>query len=606
VKKSKLLGILVFASFALLGVLFLAPHKASAATFTVDSTADDSDSLVGDGNCDNGSGDCTLRAAIEEANNNQDADTINFNITGSGLHTITPATNYPQIFTTLIIDGSSQPGSNCGTLVDDVLPAQQTTQHTLNIAIDGSNVGTIFDDGFDNTTIKGLNLYNAQSALITIGQNSNVTIECNYLGTNDIGKADASPQNPTGVLSSASVTIQNNLISGLGVPINTAGGGATVLNNLIGTNDIGLTAIPNESPSTISSVATITHNIIAGNNGNGINLETVFATIAGNYIGLNITGSPLANTGDGIFIGTGSTGYTIGGISETDRNVISSNTGSGIHIYNQGGASCPSNTFSTIVGNYIGTNTQGEIQDNYGNTNSGISLNEQEGSGCVNSVFKHRIGGDENGEPNIIAGNDEDGVRIYQSPNMDVFSVSVFRNKIFGNGNLGINLAADSDNDGVADDEIGPNTLNNFSLTYPAEHANNYLNHPVLNSVTTSGDQVTVNYDFAAPSVIENLDNEALFTTDLVGFRLDFYINDNTHDGAYGGYTQQQTWLGSFFVNGSETGANHTFTSPSPLTSNQSISVTATVVWKSITSDCPPDGERFGTGPPYQHTSCGV
>ena len=72
-------------------------------------------------------------------------------------------------------------------------------------------------------------------------------------------------------------------------------------------------------------------------------------------------------------------------------------------------------------------------------------------------------------------------------------------------------------------------------------HANNYLNHPVLNSVTTSGDQVTVNYDFEAPSVIENLDNEALFTSDLVGFRLDFYINDNTKDGAYSGYSQQKT-----------------------------------------------------------------
>ena len=46
----------------------LAAHAAIAHTYTVNSTADTSDATPGDGVCADGSGNCTLRAAIEEAN----------------------------------------------------------------------------------------------------------------------------------------------------------------------------------------------------------------------------------------------------------------------------------------------------------------------------------------------------------------------------------------------------------------------------------------------------------------------------------------------------------------------------------------------------------
>ncbi len=601
--KPKFIGILVLPLLVVVGVLLFAPHKVSAATFTVNSTGDASDASVGDGICATGGSVCTLRAAIEEANNAQDPDTINFNISGNGLHTITPATDYPQIFTQLVIDGSTQSASSCGQLVDDVLPATQTIQHILNIAIDGTNVGKIFDDAFDHTTIKGLNLYNAQNALIQVGQVSDVTIECNYLGTNAAGTSDASPQGAVGIASdSLSLTVQNNLISGLNQPIS-AGGDTTFQNNLVGTNNGGVTAIANNNPSAFSGHATVHHNIFASSDGNGINISGFGFIITGNYIGLNVTGARLGNGGDGIFTDTDSHDYTIGGSTEQDRNVISANGGNGIHIYNLGGNGCGSNTNSGILGNYIGVNTGGAIATNYGNAKSGIAINEEEGPGCILSVYKHRIGGDADGESNTIAGNSLDGIRVYQAPNMDVFGVSILKNKIFKNGNLGINLALDSNDNGDADTDLGPNTQNNFSLTYPAEHANNYLNTPVLNSVTNSGSNVTVKYSFSAPSVVENPD--FLLASDLVGFRLDFYINDNSTDGAYSGYSQNQTWLGSFVVDGSETNATHTFTSPITLTSNHTINTTATVVWKHIASDCPPENVRIGTGPPYTTTSCG-
>src|SRR4029079_17211277 len=66
---------------------------ALADTFTVTNTDD------------NGTG--SLRQAIMDANNLAGLDTINFNISGAGLHTITPATELPQITDTVSIEGAN-------------------------------------------------------------------------------------------------------------------------------------------------------------------------------------------------------------------------------------------------------------------------------------------------------------------------------------------------------------------------------------------------------------------------------------------------------------------------------------------------------------------
>ena len=58
--------------------------EASPATFTVDSTGDGGDSNTTDGVCDDGSGNCTLRAAIEQANADAGTDTVEFGISGDG------------------------------------------------------------------------------------------------------------------------------------------------------------------------------------------------------------------------------------------------------------------------------------------------------------------------------------------------------------------------------------------------------------------------------------------------------------------------------------------------------------------------------------------
>ena len=78
-------------------------------TFIVTSTGDGIDNHLSDGICNNGFGDCTFRAAIEQANYTYGIDTILFNIPGAGPHTIQPNYALPMVTQSLVIDGTSEP-----------------------------------------------------------------------------------------------------------------------------------------------------------------------------------------------------------------------------------------------------------------------------------------------------------------------------------------------------------------------------------------------------------------------------------------------------------------------------------------------------------------
>ena len=78
----------------------------ASTTFTVNSTGDENDADfpsgtfdgTSDGKCDidSATGDqCTLRAAIQEANVTAGTDTVEFNIPGSGVQTINPSSGLP-------------------------------------------------------------------------------------------------------------------------------------------------------------------------------------------------------------------------------------------------------------------------------------------------------------------------------------------------------------------------------------------------------------------------------------------------------------------------------------------------------------------------------
>jgi CSLREA domain-containing protein len=81
-------GLAVMAAL-LFGLLQVA-RPAHAATFTVNSTGDGADANTADNICDSDLGtadeQCTLRAAIQQANATSGADQINFSIPGTGVH----------------------------------------------------------------------------------------------------------------------------------------------------------------------------------------------------------------------------------------------------------------------------------------------------------------------------------------------------------------------------------------------------------------------------------------------------------------------------------------------------------------------------------------
>ena len=603
-------------------------------TFTVNSILDTPDDNPGDGVCDDGAGLCTLRAAIQEANASSGyTTTVHFAIAGAGLHTIDLETGLPPITQSIHIDGTTQTGASCGTLVPS-LPANSNTPHTLmvevrsdNIASGNSNIFDFEDAGASHSSVKGMILSRFQGYASGVLMNSSndqnplvdIDINCNYFGTNQAGTVAAVIGGGTGVTVQPWVTqvsITNNLFSGGWTVGLSTQSPVTIENNLIGVTANGQTALPNlygysGGIEDDTKQVHLNNNVISGNSTKGMVLRAN-NVVENNFIGLSLNGQPLGNGEDGIFLGEGARNNIVG--SSSSHNVISANGDNGILVWRAD--HCQSIIKDNkILGNRIGTNAAGAVTAGFGNESSGIMVHENDGS-CGGSVYKTQIGGDAAAEENTIAGNAEDGIQIFSVPwqecddgeggttlchGTDVFSAAILGNSIFKNGNLGINLATDTQDNGVADEDLGPNTLNSFGIDYPATHANSYLNHPVVNSATiTPSDKLVLNYNFQAPAVTTN--TEQLQPSDLIGFRIDVYANDMASDGSYPGYAQGKIHIGSFIIDGSATNAEHIFDTLSMADLHgKHITANATILWKVIpesNDEC--DGTRYGNGPPYE------
>src|SRR6185436_2488731 len=151
------------------------------------------------------------------------------------------------------------------------------------------------------------------------------------------------------------------------------------------------------------------------------NITLVFfapgATIQGNYIGTDVTGTrALGTTSVGINIGTSNN--MIGGAGGA-RNVISGN-GTGVQI----GFGSPGIVGNVVQGNFIGVNATGTRQ--VPNSQQAIVI-----AGGTNNI----IGGTENGAGNTIAFNGS-GVAVTGSGQGN----AIRGNSIFSNLGLGIDL----------------------------------------------------------------------------------------------------------------------------------------------------------------------
>uniref|UniRef100_UPI0016047CB9 DUF2341 domain-containing protein n=1 Tax=Stieleria mannarensis TaxID=2755585 RepID=UPI0016047CB9 len=351
----------------------------------------------------NDSGAGSLRQAILDANANAGLDTIDFNITGTGTHLITPATMLPLITDAVNIDATT----------DDSFAANSNRPA---IIIDGSSAG-VGDDGFrlsataDGSTIRGfvITAWDGHGIEIQSGSDNNVIVG-NYIGRLAADGTDAGAGKENG---SDGIAVQGN---------NTTIGGSTAADR----------------------------NVISGNGDEGIDIDpgVTGTVIQGNYIGTDATGTVAIGNGQagvgnwgGILAGGDDT--TIGGTNAGEGNLISGNNSWGI---------IAEGTNITIQGNLIGTEADGTSL--LGNSGHGIAVSDFAGGTGI------LIGGTAAGAGNVIAGNGLDGVSVTGAS-----EAAILGNSIHDNTGLGIDLGDDgtSSND-VNDADTGANDLQNFPV----------------------------------------------------------------------------------------------------------------------------------------------
>jgi hypothetical protein len=481
---------------ALFAALLLAAAAASANTYTVTSTAD--------------SGAGSLRQAILDANANAGADTIAFNVTGSGVHTIAPASALPDIAGPVTIDGYSQPGASANTQ-----GTGQGLDTVLRIEIDCTSTGSqgCLRVRADDVTIRGLVVNRSPGSDINADDvgvpHQNLVLEGCFVGTS----ADGTQTLGTSLASVRVDGFQNARIGGTtpaarnllsvhqpGDQIILANAtGALVQGNLVGTDvtgrvNLGLTGgsvlISQGTGNVIGGTAAAARNVllgilIVGTNGT---LAASGNFVQGNFIGTDVTGT-VALQGTGPSMRIVDKNNTIGGSAPGAGNRIGgATTVAGVQVQGTG---------TVIQGNFIGTDETGTVR--IPNKDYGIRV---VGTASL-PLSGVTIGGTGPGEGNVIAYNGGiAGIGVESSGGGSISGVRIRGNSIFDNpganttNGLGIDLMANSTpgvtfND-AGDSDSGPNGFQNF---------------PIIASVTYGASTTTVAGTLdSAPSTVFDLD----------------------------------------------------------------------------------------------------
>jgi CSLREA domain-containing protein len=502
---------------------------AAATTFVVNKIGDAVDLNPGNGICDSSTKtgkQCTLRAAIQEANALAGKDTINFNIR-SVSKVIAPATPLPPITQAVTINGYSQSGASANTKAVG-------NDAQLKIILDGVNAGSDADGlviSAANSVIKGLDIQRFGNDGILLDGSDN-RVQGNFIGTNVDASAAAAnrigievkgPNNQIGGTAPAA----RNVISGNsddGVLVITGGAtGTHIQGSYIGTNRTGTSALGNSNgvrlvlggSNLIGGETAGAGNVISGNASDGILSNAISISsssgnvIQGNRIGTNAAGDAALPNGRGISGGGDNT--TIGGLTTAARNVISGNDHEGIDLC------CGSGT--VIQGNYIGRNAAGNADIGNstdgvvvltggttvggdvgaaanlvsGNVGNGVRLiaggnvvkgNVIEANGgagvitLLNLAHPELNGSNTIGPGNVIFGNDDHGIDVVSPPTgAHNTGQRITSNQIFGNGGLGINLRGGTENSFLVtsndtdDPDDGSNNLQNFPVITSAHRS---------------------------------------------------------------------------------------------------------------------------------------
>ena len=336
-----------------------------------------------------------------------------------------------------------------------------------------------------------------------------ITIQNNYIGTNANGDA-ALPNElgifyqplPTNPPNSDVITITTNLISGntegirFGDPAVLSSNNpslAAITNNNIGINNTG-TPLANRygirimrSGDPLLDKIFVLDNVISGN-GDGILLSelTQRITIDTNHIGTDVTNTlPLGNRVNGVQVGIMNSQATTNSIgSSSPGNTIVNNGRSGIEINR-------SSVSNTIDFNHIGLTATGT---SFGNGLDGIS---------IYAAALNRIG---LAQGNTIAFNGHNGITILGDT---ALANTILNTPSYANGGLGIDLN---------DDGITPNDFQD-----PDPGPNHLQNYPIITSFDVAGAVATVT------GTLNSLPNET-FRIQLFGTN---FIRPNITEGQF-------------------------------------------------------------------------
>jgi hypothetical protein len=509
-----------------------------AASFTVTTT---DDSGVG-----------SLRWAIIDANASVGVmDTIAFNISGTGPHTIQPLSALPVITDPVIIDGYTQPGSSPNTLAkgDDAV---------LLIELNGSLAGDA-TSGLTITagasTVRGLviNRFAAYGLHVnTAGAN---VIAGNFIGT-DVDGSEPLGNGESGIVVNYAVDCliggtmpeARNVVScnsGYGLYI---GGDLitsrnVVQGNFIGTDRTGTRGLFGQScglslassANLVGGVVSGARNVISGN-GIGVRLANSGNKVQGNFIGTDPSGTVALGNECGIYSADSASDSLIGGLEPGAGNLISGNSLPTGGYY--GGVHLNSVTGMRIQGNLFGADATGTLPL----PNSTAVT--------IDNSSDNAIGGSEPASANRIAHSLYYGILVTGDA---AVRNAIRGNSIFDNGlsdparPLGIDLMGSQGvtlNDPL-DEDTGPNNLQNF---------------PTITSASASpgGIQIQGNLN-STPGTI---------------FILDFYANQAPNPS---GYFEGETYLGAASMT-TDGGGNGSFnvTLPTMVPAGRIITATAT------------------------------
>ncbi len=422
-----------------LALLVLLGLAANASAFTVTDEDDTGDSTL-NGICDADGGDaCTLRAAIQEANNTDAADPIDFNLVSIDL---TVQTALPPITEQVSIDACNP--NQAASLV----PCKNL--NTFQSGTDGLRLaqGDVDATDADNSTIRGFAIYGFTRGISTSSDINGATIRNNWFGLTQAGSLAENPNGIGVLLEGNNSTVggvvggQGNVfanyrsnptpLSGIGLRID-GGDANSVQGNFFGTTSGGVGSFPQASNIEIRSIGpnlasgntvggqldaaaaattACDHacNVINSATGAGIDLdagadgeEAAATIIRANYIGLDSAG--VSGTGNNVGIDMGSADDTTiggGGINPQDRSnwiansandAITADTGSeGADIdANRIGLERDNNTSAPNEGDQVQLGTNSTVFNNFiaGGTDTVIGVHIL---GDNNGVFSNAIG----------------------------------------------------------------------------------------------------------------------------------------------------------------------------------------------------------------------